>query len=69
MTKLVILIFLAAVAAPSVKARDTKDAQQDFFDVCNQFVINDPVQLPYFGFSTNCILYDLDAQATEWRMQ
>jgi hypothetical protein len=67
MTKLALLIFLGAAAAPSVHAGDTKDSRRDLFDVCNQFVINEPDQSLRFGFSRDCILYDPDIQTPEWR--
>jgi hypothetical protein len=67
MTKLALFIFLGAAAASSVHARDTKDARRDVFDVCNQFVINEPDQPIHFGFSRDCILYEPDTQAPEWR--
>jgi hypothetical protein len=66
MTKLALLMFLGAAAAPSVHAGDTKDARRDVFDVCNQFVINEPEQSARFGFSRDCILYDPDIRAPEW---
>ena len=65
MTKLGLFIFLG-VAAPSVHAGDTKDARRDVFDVCNQFVINEPDQPITFGFTRDCILYDPDTKAPEW---
>jgi hypothetical protein len=67
MTKFALFIFLGAAAAPSVHARDTKDARRDVFDVCKQFVINEPEQSFHFGFSRDCILYDPDMQTREWR--
>jgi hypothetical protein len=66
MTKIALFIFLAA-AGPSVHARDTKDARRDVFDVCNQFVINEPDQPISFGFTRDCILHDPDMRAPEWR--
>jgi hypothetical protein len=66
MTKLALFIFLGA-AAPSVHAGDTKDARRDAFDVCNQFVINEPGQPISFGFTRDCILHDLDIPAPERR--
>jgi hypothetical protein len=67
MTKLALLMFLGAAAAPSVHAGDTRDARRDMFDFCNQFVINEPDQPVRFGFSHDCILYDPDVQTPEWR--
>jgi hypothetical protein len=67
MTKLALFMFLGAAAAPSVHAGDAKDARRDVFDVCNQFVINEPDQSLRFGFSRDCILYDPDIQTPEWR--
>jgi hypothetical protein len=67
MTKLALFMFLGAAAAPSVHAGDVKDARRDVFDVCNQFVINEPDQSLRFGFSRDCILYDPDVQTPEWR--
>jgi hypothetical protein len=67
MTKLALFMFLGAAAAPSVHAGDAKDARRDVFDVCNQFVINEPDQSLRFGFSRDCILYDPDTQTPEWR--
>ena len=67
MTRLSLFIFLGAAAAPSVHAGDTKDARRDVFDVCNQFVINEPDQPISFGFTRDCILYDPDMRAPEWR--
>jgi hypothetical protein len=64
MTKLALLIFLAAAA--SVHARDTKDVRRDVFDVCNQFVINEPDEPISFGFTRDCILYDPNMNAPEW---
>jgi hypothetical protein len=64
MTKLALFIFLAA--AHSGHARDTKDVRRDVFDVCNQFVINEPDQPITFGFTRDCILYDPDTKAPEW---
>jgi hypothetical protein len=66
MTKLALLIFLAAAAAPSLHAKDTIDARRDVFDFCNQFVINEPDRPIRFGFSRDCILYDPDLHAPEW---
>jgi hypothetical protein len=67
MTKLALLILFGAGAAPSVHARDAKDARRDIFDVCKQFVINEPDQSIRFGFSRDCILYDPDTPVPEWR--
>jgi hypothetical protein len=67
MTKLALFMFLGAAAAPSVHAGDTRDARRDVFDFCNQFVINEPDQPMRFGFSRDCILYDPDLHAPEWR--
>ena len=64
MTKLALFIFLAA--APSAHARDSNDVRRDVFDVCNQFVINEPDQPITFGFTRDCILYDPDTKAPEW---
>jgi hypothetical protein len=64
MTKLALFIFLAA--APSANVRDTNDVRRDVFDVCNQFVINEPDQPITFGFTRDCILYDPDTKAPEW---
>jgi hypothetical protein len=64
MTKLAMFIFLAA--APSGHARDIKEIQRDVFDVCNQFVINEPDQSFTFGFTRDCILHDPDMKAPEW---
>jgi hypothetical protein len=66
MTKLALFIFLGA-AAPSVHAGDTKDARRDVFDICNQFVINEPDRSIGFGFARDCILYDPDVQTPERR--
>jgi hypothetical protein len=68
MTRLALFIFLGA-AAPSVHAGDTKDARRDVFDVCNQFVIDEPDQPIGFGFTRDCILYDPDIRAPERREQ
>jgi hypothetical protein len=67
MTKFALFIFLSAASAPSVHAGDTKDARRDVFDVCNQFVINEPDQPISFGFTRDCILYDPDIRAPERR--
>jgi hypothetical protein len=67
MTKLALFMFLGAAAAPSVHAGDTRDARRDLFDICNQFVINEPEQAIRFGFSRDCILYEPDMQTPEWR--
>ena len=64
MTKCALFIFLAA--ANSGLARDTKDVRRNVFDVCNQFVINEPDQPITFGFTRDCILYDPDTKAPEW---
>jgi hypothetical protein len=69
MTKLALFMFLGAAASPSVHAGDTKDARRDVFEVCNQFVINEPDQYSRFGFSRDCILYDPDLPAPEWRVR
>jgi hypothetical protein len=69
MTKLALFMFLGAAAAPSVHAGDTKDARRDLFDFCNQFVINEPDQPIRFGFSRDCILYEPDLLAPEWRVR
>jgi hypothetical protein len=66
MMKLALFIFLSATAVPSVHAGDTRDARRDVFDVCNQFVINEPEQTLRFGFSRDCILDESDTQAPEW---
>jgi hypothetical protein len=65
MTKLALFILLGAAGAPSVLAGDTKDARRDVFDVCKQFVINEPDQPISFGFTRDCILYDPDIPAPE----
>jgi hypothetical protein len=67
MTKLALFMFLGAAVAPSVQAGDTRDARRDVLDFCNQFVINEPDQSMRFGFSHDCILYDPDIHAPEWR--
>jgi hypothetical protein len=67
MTKLALFILLGAGSAPSVHAGDTRDARRDIFDFCNQIVINEPGQSMRFGFSRDCILYDPDLHAPEWR--
>jgi hypothetical protein len=67
MTKLALLFFLGAAGAPSVHAGDTKDARRDVFDICDQFVINEPDQPMRFGFGRDCILYDPDSRVPEWR--
>jgi hypothetical protein len=64
MTKLALFIFLGA-AAPSVHAGDTKDARRDVFDICTQFVINEPDRPIGFGFARDCILHDPDVQTPE----
>jgi hypothetical protein len=64
MTKLALFIFLAV--APSGYARDIKDVRRDVFDVCNQFVINEPDQPIAFGFTRDCILHDPDMKTQEW---
>jgi hypothetical protein len=69
MTKIALFMFLGAAAAPSVHAGDTRDARRDMFDFCNQFVINEPDQSARFSFSHDCILYDPDVQAPEWRLR
>ena len=67
MTKLALFMFLGAAAAPMVRAGDARDARRDVFDICNQFVINEPDQSLRFSFSRDCILYDPDIQTPEWR--
>ncbi|MBV9461442.1 MAG: hypothetical protein JO141_28555 [Bradyrhizobium sp.] len=69
MTKLALFMFLGAAAAPSVHAGDTKDARRDLFDFCNQFVINEPDQTIRFGAVRDCLLYDPEFHAPEWRMR
>jgi hypothetical protein len=69
MTKLALFMIMGAAAAPSVHAGDTEDARRDLFDICNQFVINEPGQPIHFGFSRDCILYEPDIQAPEWRVR
>jgi hypothetical protein len=68
MTKLALFMILGATA-PSVHAGDTRDARRDVFDVCNQFVINEPDHFSRFGFSRDCILYDPDVPAPDWRVR
>jgi hypothetical protein len=67
MTKFALFMLLGAGAVPSVHAGDARDARRDVFDFCDQFVINEPDQPMRFGFSRDCILYDPDLHAPEWR--
>jgi hypothetical protein len=69
MTKLALFMFLGTAAVPSVPAGDIKDARRDVFDICNQFVINEPDHSSRFGFSRDCILYDPDVPAPDWRVR